>query len=65
MTTKQQQNYLKAKVALALYREYGRVPQETEIEHVYHVTCVLYSTLLGSQFVRHHQQKQSGLTGLV
>ena len=67
MTTTQRHNYLKATVALALYREYGRVPQETEIEHVYHVTCVVYSTItmLGSHTLWRHQQKQSGQAGLV
>ena len=34
----QRQRYLKAKVAMALYSEYGRVPKEKEIDEVYHLT---------------------------
>jgi len=46
----QKQRYLKAKVAMALYSEYGRVPKEAEIDHVYHLTRVLYKAMLGAHF---------------
>jgi hypothetical protein len=43
---------LKAKVAMALYRTYGRVPKEDEIDHAYHVTLLLYTALPGINFFR-------------
>lgn len=57
--TEQRQKYLKARVALALYSEYGQVPKEDEIEHVYRLTRVLYKAVLGTHCVR-RQQKKSG-----
>jgi len=57
--TLQRQNYLKAKVALALYDEFGRVPKEAGIGHVYHLTRVLYKAVLGTHYLR-RQQKKSG-----
>lgn len=53
----QQQKFLKAKVALAMYREYGKVPKEEEIENVYHLTRVLYGAVLGTHFMKQQQQK--------
>jgi hypothetical protein len=66
MATKQQrqeqkQRCLKAKVAMALYREYGRVPKEQEIDHVYHLTRVLYKTVLGIHYLRKQQRKTGQL----
>ena len=48
----QRQRYLKAKVAMALYSEYGRVPKEREIDEVYHLTRILYKAVLGTHFLR-------------
>ena len=59
----QRQRYLKAKVAMALYSEYGRVPREAEIDHVYHLTRVLYKAVLGTHFLR-KQQKRTGQLAL-
>ncbi len=59
----QKQRYLKAKVAMALYSEYGRVPKEAEIESMYHLTRVLYKTALGTHFLR-KQQKRTGQLAL-
>jgi hypothetical protein len=56
MTT-QRQRVMKAKVALALYSEFGQVPQEEEIERVYHLTRVLYKAVLGTHYLRKQQQK--------
>ena len=53
----QQHKVLKAKVALALYSEYGRVPKEREIDEVYHLTRVLYKAILGTHFLRKQRQK--------
>ena len=57
--TEQQHKVLKAKVAMALYSEYGRVPRENEIDEVYHLTLVLYESVLSTYFLR-KQQQQSG-----
>ena len=46
----QRQRYLKAKVAMALYSEYGRVPKEKEIDEMYHLTRILYKAVLGTLF---------------
>lgn len=59
--TEQRQKYLKAKVALALYSEFGYVPKEDEIEHVYHLTRVLYKAVLGTHYLRKQQQKSGQL----
>jgi hypothetical protein len=50
---------LKAKIALALRDEYGRVPTEEEISEVYHLTRVMYKAVLGLQY-RRQEQKKSG-----
>jgi hypothetical protein len=57
----QRQRYLKAKVAMALYSEYGRVPKEKEIDEVYHLTRVLYKAVLGTHYLRKQQQKSGQL----
>ena len=57
--TEQRQRYLRARVALALYSEYGHVPKEAEIDHVYHLTRVLYTAVLGTPYLR-RQHKKSG-----
>jgi hypothetical protein len=57
----QRQRYLKAKVAMALYSEYGRVPRETEIDSVYHLTRVLYKSVLGTHFIRKQQERTGQL----
>ena len=59
----QRQRYLKAKVAMALYSEYGRVPKEKEIDEVYHLTRVIYKSVLGTHFLR-KQQKRTGQLAL-
>jgi hypothetical protein len=59
----QRQKLLKAKMALALYSEYGQVPKEDEIEHNYHVTCVLHKAVLAARYLR-KRQRQSGQLAL-
>jgi hypothetical protein len=44
--TLQRQRVLKARVALALYSEFGTVPQEEDVEHVYLLIRVLYRAVL-------------------
>ena len=57
--TEQRQRYLRARVALALYSEFGHVPKEAEIDRIYHLTRVLYTAVLGTHYLR-KQQKKSG-----
>ena len=57
----QQHKVLKAKVAMALYSEYGRVPKEAEIDSVYHLTRVLYKAVLGTHFIRKQQERTGQL----
>ena len=61
MATREEQQHrmLKAKVAMALYCEYGKVPKEQQIDEVYHLTRVLYKAVLGTHFLR-KQQRQTG-----
>ena len=50
---------LKAKIAVALQDEYGRVPTTEEIESVFHLTRVMYKAVLGLHY-RRQEQKKSG-----
>jgi hypothetical protein len=50
---------LKAKIAVALHNEYGRVPTADEINHVFHLTRVMYKAVLGLHY-RRQEQKNSG-----
>jgi hypothetical protein len=55
----QKKRLLKAKIAVALHDELGRVPEEEEINHVFLMARVMYKAVLGLHFQR-QQQKQSG-----
>jgi hypothetical protein len=57
----QRQRFLKAKVAMALYSQYGRVPKEAEIEHVYHLTRIMNKAVLGARLVRKQRQQSRQL----
>jgi hypothetical protein len=57
----QRQRCLKAKVAMALYSAYGRVPKEAEIDHVYHVTRVLYNAVIGTYFLGSYHKRTGQL----
>jgi hypothetical protein len=48
---------LKAKIAMALQNEYQRVPSSEEIEHVFHLTRVMYKAVLGLHYKRLEQKK--------
>jgi hypothetical protein len=54
---------LKAKIALALRDEYGRVPTADEINQVFHLTRVMYKAVLGLHY-RRQEQKKSGQLAL-
>jgi hypothetical protein len=55
------QKILKAKIAVALHDEYGRVPTEQEIESVFHLTRVMYKAFLGLHYKRQEQKKSGQL----
>jgi hypothetical protein len=58
MTTEQKNRLLKAKIAVALQDELGRVPkQEEKIEKVFTLTKVMYKAVLGLHFKRKEQKK--------
>lgn len=60
MQIKQQQGrLLKAKIAVALQSELGRVPSEQEINDVFLLTRVMYKAVLGLHY-RRKEQKRSG-----
>ena len=58
-STEQKQKLLKAKIAVALHDELGRVPKEEEINQVFLLTRVMYKAVLGLHFKR-QEQKRSG-----
>lgn len=58
-TTEQKKKLLKAKIAVALQNELGRVPTKEEIEQVSLLTRVMYKAVLGLHY-RRTEQKKSG-----
>ncbi len=58
-TTEQKKRLLKAKIAVALHSELGRIPTQKEIEQVFLLTKVMYKAVLGLHYKR-KEQKQSG-----
>jgi hypothetical protein len=58
-TQEQKKRLLKAKIAVAIQDETGRVPTEQEIDQVFFLTRVMYKAVLGLHFKR-KEQKQKG-----
>ena len=58
-TPQQKKRLLKAKIAVAIQDETGRVPTEKEIDQVFFLTRVMYKAVLGLHFKR-KEQKQKG-----
>jgi hypothetical protein len=52
---------LKAKIAVALHDELGRVPKTEEIEQVFLLTRVMYKAILGLHYKRQEQKKSGQL----
>ncbi len=61
MSSEQKKRLLKAKVAVALQNELGRVPKEEEIEQVTLLARVLYKAVLGLHYKRQEQKKAGQL----
>ena len=57
----QKKRLLKAKIAVALQDELGRVPKSEEIEQVFLLTRVMYKAVLGLHFKRKEQKQQGQL----
>jgi hypothetical protein len=55
----QKKKLLKAKIAVALHSELGRVPKREEIDQVFLLTRVMYKAVLGLHYKR-QEQKASG-----
>jgi hypothetical protein len=61
-TSKEQKlRLLKAKIAVALQDETGKVPTKEKIEEVFLLTRVMYKAVLGLHFKRKGQKKQGQL----
>ena len=59
MIKEQKIRLLKAKVAVALQDELGRVPKQEEVEQVTMLARVMYKAVLGLHYKR-KEQKRSG-----
>jgi hypothetical protein len=55
----QKKRLLKAKIAVALHDELGRVPKTEEIDQVFLLARVMYKAVLGLHF-KHQEQKKNG-----
>ncbi len=60
-TTEQKKRLLKAKIAVALHDELGRVPKEEEIDQVFLLARVMYKAVLGLHYKRAEQKKNGQL----
>ena len=60
-STENKKRLLKAKIAVALQDELGRVPKEAEINQVFLLTRVMYKAVLGLHFKRQEQKKKGQL----
>ena len=61
MTAEQKKRLLKAKIAVALQDELGRVPKQEEIEQVNLLARVMYKAILGLHYKRKEQKKNGQL----
>jgi hypothetical protein len=61
MTPEQKKKLLKAKIAVALQDELGRVPTTKEIDRVFLLTQVMYKAVLGLHYKRQEQKKTGQL----
>jgi hypothetical protein len=60
-TTEQKKKLLKAKIAVALHDELGRVPKKEEIDLVFLLARVMYKAVLGLHYQRQQQKKDGQL----
>ena len=60
-SSEQKKKLLKAKIAVALHDELGRIPKKKEIERVFLLTRVMYKAVLGLHYKREEQKKNGQL----
>ena len=60
-TTEQKKRLLRAKIAVALRDELGRVPKEEEVNQVFLLARVMYKAVLGLHYQRKEQQRKGQL----
>jgi hypothetical protein len=60
-STEQKKRLLKAKIAVALRDELGRVPKSEEIDQVFLLSRVMYKAILGLHYKRKEQKKAGQL----
>jgi hypothetical protein len=60
-TPEQKKKLLRAKIAVALHDELGRVPKKEEIEQTFLLARVLYKAVLGLHYKRQEQKKSGQL----
>lgn len=53
----QKRKLLKAKIAVALQDELGRVPKDEEVNQVFLLTRVMYKAVLGLHYKRQEQKR--------
>ena len=58
-SVEQKKKLLKAKIAVALHDELGRMPKEDEVNQILLLTRVMYKAVLGLHYKR-QEQKRSG-----
>jgi len=61
VSTEQKRKLLKAKIAVALHDELGRVPKEDEVNQILLLTRVMYKAVLGLHYKRQEQKKSGQL----
>lgn len=60
-TPEQKKKLLKAKIAVALHSELGRVPKKEKIDQEFLLARVMYKAVLGLHFQRQQQKKDGQL----
>jgi hypothetical protein len=60
-SSEQKTKLLKAKIAVALHDELGRVPKDEEVDRVFLLTRVMYKAVLGLHYKRQEQKKNGQL----
>jgi hypothetical protein len=60
-SAEQKKRLLRAKIAVALQDELGRVPKEEEVNQVFLLAMVMYKAVLGLHYKRKEQKKQGQL----
>ena len=60
-STEQKRKLLKAKIAVALHDELGRVPKDEEVNQIFLLTRVMYKAVLGLHYKRQEQKKNGQL----